>query len=269
MLLSIEATVPPRFHREHVNSHKGSSKMNKQDNNGSYNTELAQRYSLEVFTEEEREDLLYPTWLRVCGGITGLRILDVGCGAGTSSRPLARRGAHVTGCDASAEQIRIAREIEKRDQLGIEYVDTYSLAELPILRPEGFDLVTAAFVLHYAQNTDELLKMLHSIFHNLKPGGRVIALIDNPYNPTEPGKHFPRRVSERWADSSLAFKDGAVLEVQLFDLSGQPIPLFNNFYYTPETWMVQILAAGFQTPVFHRTQPPEQESVIVVEMLKP
>ncbi|TRY62804.1 hypothetical protein TCAL_07962 [Tigriopus californicus] len=48
--------------------------------------------------------------------LTGLRILDVGCGGGLLSEPLARLGATVTGLDAAEENIRIAQEHAHQDE---------------------------------------------------------------------------------------------------------------------------------------------------------
>src|SRR5581483_11501836 len=41
--------------------------------------------------------------------LKGLRILDIGCGGGILSEPLARLGADVTGADPSAENIEVAK----------------------------------------------------------------------------------------------------------------------------------------------------------------
>jgi len=43
------------------------------------------------------------------GALHGLRVLDVGCGGGILAESLARLGAHVTGVDATAENIAVAR----------------------------------------------------------------------------------------------------------------------------------------------------------------
>lgn len=54
--------------------------------------------------------------------LAGLTVLDVGCGAGLLCEPLARLGATVTGIDASAAAIEVARAHAEGGGLGVEYV---------------------------------------------------------------------------------------------------------------------------------------------------
>ena len=51
--------------------------------------------------------------------LSKLRILDVGCGAGLLSEPLARLGAEVTGIDAVKENIECAKQHASNDSLGM------------------------------------------------------------------------------------------------------------------------------------------------------
>ena len=51
--------------------------------------------------------------------LSGLRILDVGCGAGLLSEPLARLGAEVVGIDAAEENIECAKQHASNDPIGI------------------------------------------------------------------------------------------------------------------------------------------------------
>ena len=56
--------------------------------------------------------------------LTGLKILDIGCGGGLISEPMARLGAEVTGIDASEKNIYIAKMHSKDNGLKINYINT-------------------------------------------------------------------------------------------------------------------------------------------------
>src|SRR5690349_12516767 len=53
--------------------------------------------------------------------LTGLRLLDIGCGGGLISEPLTRLGGSVTGIDPGAENVAIARAHAEPQGLAIDY----------------------------------------------------------------------------------------------------------------------------------------------------
>ena len=54
--------------------------------------------------------------------LSGINILDVGCGGGLLSEPMSRMGANVTGIDASDKNIKIAKLHSKKNKLKINYL---------------------------------------------------------------------------------------------------------------------------------------------------
>ena len=54
--------------------------------------------------------------------LSGLKILDIGCGGGLLSEPFARLGAIVTGIDASDKNIKVAKIHAKKSNLKINYI---------------------------------------------------------------------------------------------------------------------------------------------------
>ena len=56
--------------------------------------------------------------------LTGLNILDIGCGGGLISEPMARLGANVTGIDASEKNVKIAKLHSEENGLKINYINT-------------------------------------------------------------------------------------------------------------------------------------------------
>ena len=75
--------------------------------------------------------------------LKGISILDIGCGGGLLSEPLARLGAEVVGIDASKKNIDIAKHHLKKSNLDIEYHDK---------SPENFN---------YEKKFDVILGMYH------------------------------------------------------------------------------------------------------------
>ena len=112
------------------------------------------------------------TVLRMVGPLAGQRVLDLACGFGFYTRLLKQHGAaQVIGIDISPEMVRLGREQEQAEPLGVTY-QVYDATALPVLG--AFDLVTAIYLLNYATSKDELLGMCRSAYDNLRPGGRFV-----------------------------------------------------------------------------------------------
>jgi len=73
--------------------------------------------------------------------LAGLHILDIGCGGGLLCEPLARLGARVTGVDAGAEAIAVARRHADAGGLSVDY--RHATAEDLAAAGESFDVVLA------------------------------------------------------------------------------------------------------------------------------
>ena len=118
------------------------------------------------------------TFFRMVGELAGQRVLDLACGFGFYTRQLKRRGAvQVVGVDISPEMVRLARAKEQEDPTGVEY-RVGDAINLPLLGP--FDLVTAVYLLNYAESKDQMLGMCQSAYDNLVAGGRFVAYTINP-----------------------------------------------------------------------------------------
>jgi 2-polyprenyl-6-hydroxyphenyl methylase/3-demethylubiquinone-9 3-methyltransferase len=103
--------------------------------------------------------------------LEGKNALDVGCGAGLLTEPLARMGAKVTGIDAASELIEAAREHAVGQGLEIDY--RVSAVE----DVEGqFDLVTSLEVVEHVADPAVFVKALAK---RLAPGGLLILSTPN------------------------------------------------------------------------------------------
>lgn len=103
--------------------------------------------------------------------LAGKSALDVGCGAGLMCEPLARLGAAVTGIDAAAENVAIAREHAAGQGLTIDY----RCGDVAELRGK-FDLVTSMEVIEHVANPAAFLSALAA---RLAPGGLMVLSTPN------------------------------------------------------------------------------------------
>ena len=83
--------------------------------------------------------------------LEGLNILDIGCGGGLISEPMARLGANVTGIDASEKNIKIASLHSKKNNLKINYLNT-SPENLKIF--QKFDVILNLEIVEHVDNLD-------------------------------------------------------------------------------------------------------------------
>jgi len=113
------------------------------------------------------------------GGIKpGDRVLDVGCGMGKYTLPLAERGVHVEGLELSGKLL----EVLQAQAQGRAEIPTHQ-ADLLSPPPEligKFDHVIGFFVLHHLF---DLKQAFAGCARMLKPGGKVLFLEPNPYCP--------------------------------------------------------------------------------------
>jgi len=153
---------------------------------------VANDWDKQVGNHGDRNRLLSsdPVLWDFTGDVSGLRVLDAGCGTGYLSRQLAQKGAAVTGVDFSKRMIEIARGHAP----GIEFhID--SCSELRSLGDEQFDLLIANYVLMDLPDLPGTIRAFHRV---LKPGGRAVLVFSHPCFPA--GRATPSRkgLAYRW-----------------------------------------------------------------------
>jgi 2-polyprenyl-6-hydroxyphenyl methylase/3-demethylubiquinone-9 3-methyltransferase len=102
--------------------------------------------------------------------LKGLRMLDIGCGAGILSEPLARLGAQMVGADPSEENIAVASA--HAEDTGVEVDYRATTAEALAEAGETFDVVLAMEVVEHVNDVGEFVATCASM---VKPGGLMIA----------------------------------------------------------------------------------------------
>jgi len=98
--------------------------------------------------------------------LAGLRMLDIGCGGGILSEPLARLGASVVGADPSESNIAVARRHAAQSGLSIDYRNV--TAEALEAAGESFDVVLAMEVVEHVADLGLFVEIAAGM---VKPGG--------------------------------------------------------------------------------------------------
>ncbi|WP_156756145.1 class I SAM-dependent methyltransferase [Actinokineospora pegani] len=193
----------------------------------------------EAYSAENENNLVNayyerPAMLALAGEVTGRRVLDAGCGSGSLSAALRDRGAVVTGIDASAAMLALARR-----RLGVDaalHVGDLN-GRLPFA-DGAFDDVVASLVLHYLRDWGPALAELRRV---LKPGGRLIASVDHPfvaYTIQDPRPDY-------FATTSHTFD---------WTFTGRPVPM--RFWRRPLHAMTDAFTtAGFRLTTISEPQP--------------
>ena len=97
--------------------------------------------------------------------LEGMNVLDIGCGGGLISEPLARLGAKVTGIDASEKNIKVADLHAKKNKLNILYLNR---SPEQMDESEKFDLILN---LEIVEHVDDVNLYIQSCYKLLKKGG--------------------------------------------------------------------------------------------------
>jgi 2-polyprenyl-6-hydroxyphenyl methylase/3-demethylubiquinone-9 3-methyltransferase len=101
--------------------------------------------------------------------LAGLRVLDIGCGGGLLSEPMARLGAEIVGADASSTNIGVASVHAQEAGLSIDYRAT--TAEALAAAGERFDIVLAMEIVEHVADLDLFIRETSSM---VKPGGLMV-----------------------------------------------------------------------------------------------
>jgi 2-polyprenyl-6-hydroxyphenyl methylase/3-demethylubiquinone-9 3-methyltransferase len=172
--------------------------------------------------------------LNAASPFKGLRILDIGCGGGLLSEPMARLGADVVGADAAGGNIPVAQVHAEQSGLEIDY--RHTTAEAMADAGEQFDVVLNMEVVEHVSDPLAFLTACQTL---LKPGGLMICSTINR-NP----KSFVVAIIGaehimRWLPKGTHEWNKFITPDELFDLiSGAQLSPVDRkgFVFNPITW---------------------------------
>ncbi len=126
--------------------------------------------------------------------VSELSILEVACGAGGITLPLARTGARVRALDIDAGDVATLQTTARAagfDNLEATVEDAFAFRT-----DRQFDIAVASEVLEHVLDPDALVA---NIARHLKPGGLLLVTTPNGYGPWELSNYLrPHHVARRW-----------------------------------------------------------------------
>lgn len=191
------------------------------------------------------------TILAVLGNIKGKSVLDLACGLGNYTRAAKKLGAdRVVGVDSSTGMIYQAKLLEEKQALGVEYLTQ----DVTLLEQLGsFDIVTAIYLLPYAQTKKALSGMFRAAYNNLRKGGRLVALTVNPSLAGSSVNYFTA-LKKYGVDAEVngSIQDGTPIDITLrFNTQDREINIV-NYYWSQETHEISLREIGFSKIKWHR-----------------
>lgn len=180
------------------------------------------------------------TMLELMGDVRGKTILDLACGEGYYSRIFKRLGAaRVVGVDLSSRMVELARASEAESPLGVEYV----VSDAADFEPdEPFDIVSAGYLLNYADTPGRLLAMCNAISRALAPDGRFVTVNNNPSHAPE---NFAATRKYGFIKSAAEkLRPGTPITYTIYQNGGSFS--FDNYYLSADTHDQALAAAGLR-----------------------
>jgi cyclopropane fatty-acyl-phospholipid synthase-like methyltransferase len=186
----------------------------------------------EASRRELREQTLKPSLAGHLGDLSGKRVLDIGCGAGNSSRLAIECGAQeVVGIDISEEEIAMAQKADAGKP--IEYLVRNATGDLGDLGK--FDLVMAILSVHYCADKATLEKYFSNVKKTLKPEGEFLAVVISATDYDGYGVKI----------TSPSGKEGEALKISVSDFQGNKFLDFEDIYWSKETYEELLEKTGF------------------------
>jgi len=142
-------------------------------------------------------------WLDSVRRLQGLRVLDIGCGTGSSSVALAEQGASVTAIDIDEGALQVAKDRCRLHGLEVELLHMNAEA-VARFGANAFDLVSFSGSLEHMTSA-ERLPALKGAWDILPPGGQLV-VVDSPNRLWYFDAHTSKLPFYNWLPNDLAFR---------------------------------------------------------------
>ncbi|MHA6260350.1 class I SAM-dependent DNA methyltransferase [Sporosarcina sp. CAU 1771] len=172
--------------------------------------------------DELMTDIPYDTYAELlnlaAGGLSGKKVLDIGCGTGLLSVKLAKMGGIVTGLDISPDMIEVARKRATSLSLPISFI------EQPMQDLEGFEELDVAVIaidsLNYVIERGEVIAALTKIYQSLTLGG--VLLFD---------VHSTFKMDEIFMESPFTFDNGGIAYIWETEEGDEPHSVYSELAF--------------------------------------
>ena len=148
-------------------------------------------------------ELVVP-WLTDVVGLEGKRILDVGCGCGTSALPLAEQGALVTGLDVKPGNVQVARDRFQLYGLPGTFIHENGSELRKIAHSQKFDVILFYAVLEH-MTWEERKNALQTAWESLDPGSYLV-VTETPNRLWHYDGHTSNLPFFLWLPDEIAFE---------------------------------------------------------------
>ena len=108
-------------------------------------------------------------WIAARANLSGVRVVDVGCGGGILAESMAARGADVTGIDLSDKPLTVAALHGIESGIAVRY-EEIAAEDLAVREPGRFDVVTCMEMLEHVPDPAAVVRACATL---VKPNGRV------------------------------------------------------------------------------------------------
>ena len=188
------------------------------------------QYGPDIATEAE---------LRLCGDVSGKRVLDLGCGGAQDAVAFARQGAKVIAVDHSAEQLAFGRRLAEGEGVKVE-LRQGDLADLAFVSTASIDLVFSSYAFGYVEDLGRVFRQVHRV---LKPECPFVFSLPHPLSQmVDKAPNHPLVVMRSYWDRGP------------IDVEWNDVPI-TEYQHAPSAVFTGLQRANFRVDTFLEPEP--------------